>query len=126
AEYQNQNIILAPLGQAGVVAFDWNTRREMWRSPQGRPVLASPALADFGGVKNGSAVVAAMTGDIMVVDIHDGKLLWQTHLDTGVIEADPIVADLDGDGVQDILIAGYDFKLRAINGAGSIGIQKSR
>ena len=121
ADVGTQRLILAPLGAAGVVAFDWPTRKEVWRSPEGHPVLASPALADFGGSKNSAVVVASATGDIMVLKLSDGSPIWQSHIDAGLIEADPVVADLDGDGVQDILIAGYDFKLRALSGRGTVG-----
>ncbi|MGA7322916.1 MAG: PQQ-binding-like beta-propeller repeat protein, partial [Rhodomicrobium sp.] len=122
-ENANRKLILAPLGRAGVVAFDWASRQEVWRSPALAPVFASPALMDFGGV-NSKVAVAAASGEIMVLDSSDGKLFWHARLKTGMIEADPVIADLDRDGSQDILIAGYDFKLHAFSGAGSLGAQK--
>jgi hypothetical protein len=41
-----------------------------------------------------------------------------------MIEADPAVADLDGDGVLDILIADHGFNLTAISGRATIAARK--
>lgn len=120
-ESKGRTIILAPLGAAGVVAFDWGRRTELWRSPKGFPVIASPVIMDRGDVKTALVVVASTTGDVWVLNLTDGKPIWRETVVEGNIEADPIVYDLDGDAVVDILIAGYDSNLHALNGAGSLG-----
>jgi outer membrane protein assembly factor BamB len=112
-------MILAPLGTAGVVAFDWTTRTEVWRSPAGFPVIASPAVASFG--KGKVVVFGAVTGDLFALNLTDGRVIWRDHIVSELIEADPVVTDLDHDGFPDILIAGHDFKLHALRGAGTIG-----
>ncbi len=121
ARKDGRTIVLAPLGNAGVVAFDWAQHTELWRSPAGYPVIASPAVTDLGGGDDASVVVAAATGDVWLLRMDDGRPIWRRRIADGLIEANPIVADLDGDGITDILIAGHDFKLHAINGAGSVG-----
>ena len=118
-----RTIILAPLGDAGVVAFDWARRAELWRSPPGFPVIASPVVTDLGS-ENGSVVVATVTGEVWLLNLTDGRPIWRQRIVDGAIEADPVVADLDGDGIDDILIAGHDRKLHALNGAGSIGARR--
>jgi outer membrane protein assembly factor BamB len=123
-ERQGRTIIAAPLGAAGVVAFDWNRRTELWRSPIGSPVIASPVLADFWGDKGGSIVVAAVSGDVFVLSAYTGQPMWQNRVASGLIEADPAIADLDGDGTPDIVIAAHDSKLHALNGAGALGVRR--
>ncbi|GEM_PF-2270166 len=111
-----KTIVLVPTGQAGVVAFDWATRSELWRSPKGYPAVATPVLMDFNGIKNGGVVVASATGDVWVLKIDDGSQVWHDHVNEGPIVADPVVADLNGDNIVDIIIAGLDMKFQAING----------
>jgi outer membrane protein assembly factor BamB len=61
-------------------------------------------------------VVAAADGDVFVLDLVTGNPLWHMKVAQGLIEADPVVADLDGGGVDDILIASHDSHLYAISG----------
>jgi outer membrane protein assembly factor BamB len=123
-ERDGRTIIAAPLGAAGVVAFDWNRRAELWRSPTGFPVIASPVLADFWGDKGGSIVVAAVSGDVFVLSASNGQPMWHDRVAGGLIEADPVIADLDVDGIPDIVIAAHDSKLHAVNGAGALGVRR--
>jgi outer membrane protein assembly factor BamB len=112
-------IILAPMGAVGVVAFDWVSKTELWRSPVGFPVLTTPAPVELTGQRGRGIVVAAGTGDVWTLSLADGKPLWHTQFPAKTVDADPVVADLDGDGIPDILVAGFDFSLRAINGVGT-------
>jgi outer membrane protein assembly factor BamB len=123
-QLDGHTLILAPLGSAGVVAFDWATRSELWRSPAGFPVIAGPALAKFGPQSPPMVVVAAVSGDVWVLDLSTGRPVWHDQVANGLIEADPVVADLDGDDVSDILIADHEFHLDALSGAGAIGLLK--
>lgn len=111
-----RSVILAPMGGAGVVAFAWPGRKELWRSPEGHPVIAAPVVADFARDGKRQVVVAAADGDVFVLDLVSGNPLWRMKVAQGLIEADPVVADLEGGGVDDILIASHDFHLYAISG----------
>ena len=129
-QHEGRTIILAPLGEAGLVAFDWARRAEIWRSPAGLPVIATPAEMTLSGGKTRAVIVAAATGDVWLLRIADGAPIWRSRVVEGfngegpVIEADPVIADLDGDGMPDVLIAGYDMKLHALSGTGSIGARR--
>ena len=117
------NPVTADLDGDGI-GFDWAEHTELWRSPAGFPVMASPVVTDLGGDADGSVVVAAITGDVWILRLADGQPIWRRRMVDGPIEANPVVADLDGDGITDVLIAGHDFKLHAINGAGSVGARR--
>ncbi|MBF0528656.1 MAG: PQQ-binding-like beta-propeller repeat protein, partial [Deltaproteobacteria bacterium] len=118
---KGQTIILAPLGSVGVVAFDWTGRREMWRSPEGFPVIASPVITNLAGNEKKQVVIGATTGDAWVLNLTDGKPQWHMKVGANLVEADPVVADLDGDHIPDLLITDHDFHLYAISGR-TIGI----
>jgi outer membrane protein assembly factor BamB len=109
-------VILAPMGGLGVVAFDWQSRKELWRSPEGRSVIASPVVTDFAQDGTWEVVMGTTEGDVFVLDLASGKPLWHSKVGQDLIEADPVVADLDGDGIGDVLIADHDFHLYAISG----------
>ena len=62
-------------------------------------------------------------GDVSTFSLADGMAIWHQQFPAKTVEADPVAADLDGDGVPDVLLAGYNSELRAINGLGT-GIAK--
>jgi outer membrane protein assembly factor BamB len=111
-----RKIILVPLGSVGVVAFDWPSRREMWRSPASNPVMATPIIADLAHDGNREVIVGTTKGAAVVMRLADGKPLWHEQIADGFIEADPVVADLNNDGIDDLLLASHDFSLYAIDG----------
>jgi outer membrane protein assembly factor BamB len=111
-----EKAIIAPMGNAGLVAYDWRHRTELWRSPGGYPVIASGVVCDFAHNGTKQVVAAATNGDVFVLRLTDGKPLWRAKIGQDQTEADPVVADLNGDGVDDILIANHDFHLYAIDG----------
>jgi outer membrane protein assembly factor BamB len=116
ASRNRRKLVLAPMGSNGAVAFDWLSRTEIWRSPEGYPTIATPVVADLVHDGRQQVIVGTTTGEVFVLDLADGKPLWRLKLAQKGIEADPVVADLDNNGVDDILIASLDGRLYAING----------
>jgi serine/threonine protein kinase/outer membrane protein assembly factor BamB len=113
----NQNtILLVPLGTNGVVAFDWRQRREIWRSPAGAAVIATPVVADLAHDGERQVILGTSSGEVLVLRLTDGKTLWRAKVANKLIAADPAVADLNHDGIDDVLIASHDFTLYAIDG----------
>jgi len=119
ASRNGRKLVLAPMGNDGVVAFDWSRRSEVWRSPEGNPTIATPVLADLARDGSQQVVMGTTNGDVLVLNLADGKALSRFKVAQDGIEADPVVADLNNDGVSDILIASLDHRLYAIDG-GSI------
>jgi class 3 adenylate cyclase/outer membrane protein assembly factor BamB/predicted Ser/Thr protein kinase len=126
ARVGKKTVILAPLGRAGVVALDFAKRTEIWRSPPGLAVVASPVVTDLDGDGRREVVVASAFGRLMVLDLAKGRPLWQLQVGSKFIEAAPGIGDVDGDGILDILIASHDFELTAISGRGTLGTRGRR
>ncbi len=124
-----KTVILAPMGNGGVVALDWDRKGLLWNGPAERTVIAGPAAADLDGDGNVEVVIGAMkqgVSELVVADALTGKELWRVPTGTKELEADPVIADLDGDGVQDILVATYDGMLQAVSGRGTSGSRRRR
>ncbi len=111
-------LVIASQGDAGVAAIDVAARAACWRTRAGIPVIASPAVADFGGDGRLEVVVATATGVLAVLDLESGQALWQLRVSEQIIEAAPVVADLDGDGTLDVLVADHAGVLQVIHGRG--------
>jgi outer membrane protein assembly factor BamB len=104
------------MGAAGVIAFDWASRQEIWRSPKDNPVIGAPVIADLAHDGSRQIIIGTTHGEVYVLRLADGKILWHAAIASGPIHADPVVADLNQDGIDDLLIASLDFHLYAIDG----------
>lgn len=96
----------------GLVAIDWRTQQTKWRSA----VQGIPIVADMAGNGRKQIVCVSPTGMATILDLETGEVLWSNQIANTRIESAPTLVDLDGDGIADILIPGYDFRLRAIRG----------
>ncbi|GEM_PF-1768956 len=111
-------LVIASQGDAGAAAIDVAKKADVWRTRGGIPVIASPAVADFGGDGRLEVVIATATGVLAVLDLETGQAVWQLRVTEQLIEAAPVVADLDGDGLLDILVADHGGVLQVIHGRG--------
>lgn len=95
-----------------------------WRFPLEGAVWATPAVADLNGDGAPEIVVAGVTapregpaGGVVVVLSSAGHCLNQVLLDTPV-ECSPVVADVDGDRLLEILVADQAGRLHCFATAG--------
>ena len=92
----------------------------------GDTVIASPALGDIDG--DGQLEVVLGSADRKVYAWNgDGSVVWSVtpdyaHFGPSRMNAPPIIADLDGDGDQDVAIGG-DSGLAVLDGATGAGMQ---
>ena len=106
---------LVPCAEGGTFVLG-GTPRLAWRRTFNGALLSSPALARVG--KDGATAIILDTkypdGKLFAIS-PDGKTLW-TH-DAGDAQSFPTVADLDGDGLDEIAIGGPNLTVLAHDGA---------
>ena len=115
-QIKDRKVILAPMGRLGVVAFDWPSRQEIWRSPPGHPVVATPAIFHLAKTEQTLIGVGTTTGKVFLLDPASGTPLWSTQLSEKPIVADLVARKLASDGGDDLLVASTDGHLYALNG----------
>ncbi|RMH70897.1 MAG: VCBS repeat-containing protein [Actinomyces sp.] len=79
-----------------------------WPVSTGGTVITSPALGDVDGDGLDEVIVGSYDGQVYAFD-GTGALRWRTrptfsHLGSGRVTGHPVVADLDGDGDQDVAV----------------------
>ena len=85
----------------------------------------SPALADMNGDGFLDIVAASTNGGIYVVDRNGGLVFpWSnirySSLTNGASESSPVVADINGDGLPDVIMGGEDQTLAALGNNGQM------
>ncbi len=85
------------------------------------PVLATPVLADLDGDGTTEVIAGDARGRVWCVGLSDGALRWrwdppatQRHQIEGAVA----IADLNGDGIKDVVVPGHDLTLTALSGRG--------
>lgn len=111
------NLIVAPLGVAGIAAWNADTMQLLWQQAT-RPVISAVTVVDIDGDQCWEAAAATADGRLLVLDLETGRPLWDIAVATQQFEADVALADLDQDDVLDFVLANYDFSLAAVSGRG--------
>ncbi len=102
---------LVQSGNLGVAAFDGRTGRTLWRfAPEGGDAQSHASLCDLDGDGDLEVLVAGHDGVLRALDGSSGEVAWA--LPIGGLPGAPIAADVNGDGLVEILLA-VDGELRA-------------
>jgi hypothetical protein len=113
-----------PQSDAGLVAYDLVSGAERWRSPRGEALWSTPQLMAWAGKPDAAVFFLSASGRGFVLAIPSGKVLWQDQVTNKDVEADPVIVDLNGDRVPEIVCADLSGALRVLDGAGSFGKQR--
>jgi LruC domain-containing protein len=90
-------------------------------------ILATPAIADLDNDDSLDIVVPLANGHIYALEVNGSlKINWpvsiggvEDRFDSQIINSSPVIADIDGDNQQEIVVGSTDKKLYVLNGDGS-------
>ena len=94
------HMAVAGTTDSGTIAAYSRDGQRLWRVEQVASHVKIPVLARLYGDKR-LAVVAGAAGHVVAIS-DEGKLLWDTPVEGAVLLA-PAVADIDGDGKEDVV-----------------------
>jgi hypothetical protein len=104
----NEVVMLVGGGDRGVVAWTPATDTVLWRSGVGSSSIGlhgkQAIIADLDG--NGSLEVSFGSGGSVLVLAGDNGEVLETLKVKGVVSSNPVVGDLDADGVIDLVAVG--------------------
>jgi outer membrane protein assembly factor BamB len=87
-----------------------------WRVGKGA-VNASPVVTDLELDGHREVLFGTMTGELVCAELATGRVRWRwSNATRAPFESECAVADLDLDGVLDVVIAGHDRTLSALSG----------
>ena len=112
--------VLVGSNDAGLHNVDGKTGRKHWTWRTDAPVLSSPLLVDLTRDGVPDIVVGSDDGKVYALT-GDGKKIWTAPEDapTGAgneFQSSPAAADLNGDGIKDIVIGSQNGRLYAFTG----------
>ncbi len=96
----------------GVVRLD-TSGKEVWRSEVGSGNAVT--VTDLDGDRRLEVLFGAHDGQVFALDGDTGEVLWRHMTTPGhQVEAPPLPVDIDGDGVSEIVVGGWDRSLRLL------------
>ncbi|MBI2339437.1 MAG: PQQ-binding-like beta-propeller repeat protein [Deltaproteobacteria bacterium] len=103
-----------------VRSIDGKTGALNWAFNSGRWIWSTPAVADLDGDNKKEVAIAndgqyAGSGVLYSLDAETGAVDWQTNL-ANKVHASPATADVDGDGVLEVLIGDGSGLFKAFDG----------
>jgi len=113
------NVLLAPMGESGLIELDRSGKR--LGSPIRPRVSATPAVADLDRDGRMELIIGTLDGVLIVLDLEARATLWSVPLNAAPIDAEPVLWDLDGDGILDVLVVDREGALTAVTGKGVLG-----
>ncbi len=116
SDQQTQTMIIATLCQDGVVAIDARTKKPVWQRTFDSELVSTPIVADVDRDQVGEVIFTSYDGQLIVLDLMTGKTLLKIAMGDGKISAAVSIADLNSDGIADLLVAEQQHTLSAIDG----------
>ncbi|MBK1734778.1 hypothetical protein CKO15_05635 [Halorhodospira abdelmalekii] len=98
-------------GHLMAVSAQGNRVWQLWQAEVPEVLYASPA---FARLEEGGLVIAATRSGLTAVRADSGRLAWQTSLSGGFV-ASPVVADLSGDGLPEVVAITQGGKMYVLN-----------
>ena len=106
--------IVCTLGDAGAVALDARTSDVRWQALG--IMRGSPVVVDVDHDGRMEVILTTEDGEVRIVDLESGTLLWKLALSKQRLRTEPAVTDLNQDGILDLIVPTLDFHLFAIDG----------
>ncbi|HET6455081.1 MAG TPA: hypothetical protein VFI02_11810, partial [Armatimonadota bacterium] len=109
--YGDGRLMLGELAEDGMFeCIDTANGNVLWSLKIGEPSDNSIVSGDLDG--NGKDEFLVGMSDGRLLCIAQGKILWQKRFNAGV--ANPIIADIDSDGLAEIILSSSDGLLRIL------------
>jgi len=99
----------------GVAAVDFKHQRILWTKPLGSITLSSPSIGKVIPNSRRPQVVVGAPGGIFVLNITNGKIIWKYPYLQITEGAGPVIGDVNGDGINEIIVGDARGVLAVLN-----------